>query len=158
MKKLLFIFSCLVLSFSSQASKKLPDFETLKNKMENFGLLSAKEWKDTGNTNIAIINGSQYWSNDKAIAAIFSLKGNREELDEKLLDTATKCLKISRAAMGELTEEQANDVLLTIGYSGKVDDRQVSTFINGYSFFSSLQPSNTTSEIVFTCGVRQNDF
>lgn len=157
MKKLILLACCVLMSFSSIAAKKLPDFDLIKNKMEEFGIVSAKEWKRPGATNIAIVNGVQYWANDRAVAAIHLLKGeNRKEFDQKLLDTAVACLKLSRAVMGDLTEEQADDILLTTGFSGKVDDRQVSTFVNGFHFFSSIQPSK--SDIIFTCGVRQNDF
>lgn len=159
MKIVLFLFSCIALSFPSFASKKLPDFDVIKTKMENFGVLPAKEWKNIKGDNIALVDGVQFWANDRAVATIHLLKGSStKELEEKLLDTTVVCLKLSRSTMGELTEEQANDIILTVGYAGKVDDRQVSAFVNGYSFFSSLIPSSTKSEIIFTCGVRQNDF
>ncbi|EMM8061222.1 hypothetical protein Q4R67_18155 [Morganella morganii] len=157
MKKLILLICFATFSLSASAAKKLPHFDEIKNKMDNFGIVSATEWKNTGDTNIAMSDGVQYWANDRAVAAVHLLKGkSSKELEGKLIDTASVCLKLSKAVTGELSEEQADDILLTAGYAGKVDDRQVSTFINGYSFFSSIQPNK--SEIVFTCGVRQNDF
>ncbi|ETS31944.1 hypothetical protein PTE_02042 [Photorhabdus khanii NC19] len=159
MKKCLFLLTCLILSFSCHAAQ-LPAFDTVKKNLEAYGLLKASEWKFIGdtkkNTHVAIVDGNQYWANNRAIAAVFKLTGNEKVLEKKLMDTAVLCVQFSKSVIENLTEEQGKELLATMAAATRVEGRQVSTSVNSFRYYTSIDKG--TSDIVFTCGISQGDF
>lgn len=157
MKKLILLFCCATFSLSAPAAKKLPDFDVIKKELESDTLLPSDEWKASNGSYSATVGSAQFKANDRAIVAVFKIAEKKDNsLETQFMDTTIGCLKISHSVMGKLTDKQDSELLAAMSAAGHANGMQVSIPMNNYWFFSSLQPKK--SEIVFTCGVRQNDF